>query len=155
MKVDTRTNFFVLCSVSLACLMLSGCFEEQSYSNNRQKYSASMPVTIDGANYALVVDDALAYVDKHSTERMKKYISRGKLAAGMNQKEVIACLHATNFRDGLPVLSKTIKSKYGKYETWIVGGSSGDNCKRQRLQFRINTRPVRSRDAENPWRCRG
>ena len=85
-----------------------------------------MPVTIDGANYALVVDDALAYVDKHSTERMKKYISRGKLAAGMNQKEVIACLHATNFRDGLPVLSKTIKSKYGKYETWIVGGSSGD-----------------------------
>ena len=43
----------------------------------------------------------------------------------MNQKEVIACLHTIHFRDGVPVTSKIYNSKYGKYETWIVGGSSG------------------------------
>ena len=43
----------------------------------------------------------------------------------MNQQEVIACLHTTNFRYGVPVTSNTYNSKYGKYETWIIGGSSG------------------------------
>ena len=57
---------------------------------------------------------------------MKKNISRGKLVIGMNQKEVLACLHAAHYREGVPVPSKTFNSKYGKYETWIVGGSSED-----------------------------
>ena len=141
MKADTRTKYFVICSVCLVCLILCGCHAEQSYYLNKERYFVPLEGLIDTANspreiaekskqeqiehYAQVVDDALDYVHKYSTERMKKYISRGELATGMNQKEVIACLHIINFRDGLPVPSKTFNSKYGKYETWIVGGSSG------------------------------
>ena len=137
MNVETKTKFIVICSLCLACLILCGCYEEQS--NNKRRYSVSTQRIIDAANgpreindqqeaierYDPVVNDALYYVHKHSTERMKRYISRGKLVVGMNQKEVIACLHATNFRDGVPVTSKTYNSKYGKYETWIIGASSG------------------------------
>ena len=125
--------------------MLCGCYEEQSnkrlYFVNKEHYSVSTRSIIDPENklnerdekyqpeeighYTPEVYDALDYVHKHSTERMKKDISRGKLVIGMNQKEVLACLHTTNYRDGVPVTSKTYNSKYGKYETWIVGGSSG------------------------------
>ena len=140
MKVEIKTKVVLNCFVCLACLILCGCYEEQSYYINR-RYFVPLEGLIDAANrpkeidekynqeemkrYALVVHDALDYVHKHSTERMKKYISRGKLVIGMNQKEVLACLHTTNYRDGVPVPSKTYNSKYGKYETWIVGGSSG------------------------------
>jgi hypothetical protein len=132
MNIETKTKFIVICSVCLACLILCGCYEEQS--NNKTQYSVSTQKIIDGKDkqeeiegYSPVVQDALDYVHEHSTERMKKYISRGKLVIGMNQKEVVACLHTTNFRDGVPVTSNTYNSKYGKYETWIIGGSSGGN----------------------------
>ena len=141
MKVETKTKVFVNCLVCLACLILCGCYEEQSYYINKGRYFVPLEGLIDAENrpkeidekytqeeierYALVVHDALDYVHKHSTERMKKYISRGKLVIGMNQKEALACLHSTNFRYGVPVTSNTYNSEYGNYETWIVGGSSG------------------------------
>jgi hypothetical protein len=140
MKVETRTKVITSGIAFLACLILSGCFEEQSYFMNKRQYYVPLEGLINGANepgqtgehyqqqeiqrYALVVQDALYYVHKHSTERMKKHISRGQLVIGMNQKEVLACLHTTQYRDGLPVPSRTFNSKYGKYETWILGGSS-------------------------------
>ena len=124
MKVETKTKLVAICSVCLACLILCGCYEEQSNHKRHKEIDAKYKQEeIEG--YAQVVYDAMDYVHEHSTERMKRYISRGKLVVGMNQKEVIACLHATNFRDGVPVTSKTYNSKYGKYETWIIGGSSG------------------------------
>ena len=99
MKVETKTKFVVFCSVCLACLILCGCYEEQS--NNKIQYSVSTQGIIDAANrpkeidenfkqeeigrYAPVVYDALDYVHEHSTERMKKYISRGKLVIGMRR----------------------------------------------------------------------
>lgn len=132
MKV--KTKFIAVCSVCLVCFVLCGCNGEQS--NNKIQYSVSSLI-INGpegmtnrqeamALYAPVIEEALDYVDQHSTVRMKRAVSKGKLVAGMNQKEVLASLYATHFRDGVPVISKTYNSKYGKYETWIVGGSSGD-----------------------------
>ena len=132
MKV--KTKFVVVCSVCLVCFVLCGCNGEQS--NNKVQYSVSALI-INGpegiankqeaiALYAPVLEDALDYVDQHSTVRMKRAVLKGKLVAGMNQKEALASLHATNYREGVPVTSKTYNSKYGKYETWIVGGSSGD-----------------------------
>lgn len=137
MKVETKPKIIVICIVYLACLMLCGCYEEQSnhkrrYFVNKKQYSVSTQKIIDEKykqeeieHCAPVVYDALGYVHEHSTERMKKYISRGEIVFGMNQKEVIACLHTINFRHGVPVTSYKINSKYGKYETWFIGGSSG------------------------------
>ena len=138
MSVETKTKVVVNCFVCLACLIVCGCQEEQSYHINKQRYYVPLDSLIDAANnpgetdglyhqeeielYALVLHEALEYVHEHSTERMKNSISKGELVIGMNQKEVLACLHATNFRDGVPVPSKTFNSKYGTHETWIVGG---------------------------------
>ena len=140
MKVETKTKVVVNCFVCLACLILCGCHGEQSYYINKRQYFVPLEGLIDAANrpkkidekykqeeierYALEVQESLDYVHKHSTERMKKHVSRGKLVIGMNQKEVLACLHTTNYRDGVPVTSKTYNSEYGNHETWIVGGSS-------------------------------
>jgi hypothetical protein len=125
MKV--KTKFIVVCSVCLVCFVLCGCNGEQS-SHKGQYFVSTLglnaPEGLD--NKQQVIEDALDYVDQHSTEWMKWNIARGKLVAGMNQKEVLASLYATDFRDGVPVTSKTYNSKYGKYETWILGGSSGD-----------------------------
>lgn len=142
------------CSVCLICLILCGCHKEQSYHINKKRYFvpleglidlANSPDTTDGKHeqeqaerYAQVVYDAQDYVHKHSTERMKQYISRGQLVVGMNQKEVLACLHAAHYRDGLPVPSRTFNSKYGKYETWIVGGSSGGTYSSPRYALDFN-----------------
>ena len=124
MKVETKTKLVAICSVCLACLILCGCYEEQSNHKRTKKIDAKYKQEeIDG--YAQVVYDALDYVHEHSTERMKRYIARGKLVIGMNQEEVIACLHTINFRYCVPVTSNTINSKYGKYETLFIGSSSG------------------------------
>ena len=125
MKVKTKC--IVVCSVCLACFILCGCNEEQS-SHKGQYFVSTLglnaPEGLD--NKQQVIEDALDYVDQHSTVRMKRAVLKGKLVPGMNQKEVLASLHATHFREGVPVTSKTYNSKYGKYETWIIGGSSGD-----------------------------
>jgi hypothetical protein len=142
MKIETNIKVAVNGFVCLACLILCGCCQEQSYCINKRHYFVPLEGFIDASNrpgetdetykqeeikrYALLVHEALNHVHKHSTEQMKKNISRGKLVIGMNQKEVLACLHAANYREGVPVPSRTFNSKYGKYETWIVGGSSGD-----------------------------
>jgi hypothetical protein len=135
MKVEIKTRVVVICSVCLVCLVLCGCYEQQSYFKNKKQYYISLEQLKDALNrsadkqeqieyYAQMVDDALDYVRDYSTERIKKYIARGQLVVGMNQKEVIACLHTKDFRDGVPVVSEIYNSKYGKYETWIIGGSS-------------------------------
>lgn len=145
MKVETKAKLIRGCSVCLVCLVLCGCYEEQSvnkrrYYVNQKRYAISTQSIIEDANklketdyqqkamedYTPEIYDALDYVHKHSTERMKKYISRGELVIGMNQKEVVACLHSINFRYGMPVTSKIFNSKYGKYETWIIAASSRD-----------------------------
>lgn len=122
-----KIKFTVVCSVCLVCFVLCGCNGEQS-SHKGQYFVSTLglnaPEGLD--NKQQVIEDALDYVDQYSTERMKRYISRGKLVAGMNQKEALACLYSTHFREGVPVTSKTYNSKYGKYETWILGGSSGN-----------------------------
>ena len=133
--MKAKTKFVVIFSACLVCLVLCGCSEKQSYYQNKERYYISLEELrddVDGStdkqeqisHYAQVVDEALDYVRDHSTERMKKYISRGKLVVGMNQKEVIACLHTRDFSDGVPVISRIFNSKYGKYETWLVGSSS-------------------------------
>jgi len=140
MDAEKKTKIFVTCFTFLACLILCGCYEEQSYFKNKRLYYVSLEELKDAANrptgideqfkqdeidrYSLVVNDALNYVHKNSTEQMKHYISRGRLVIGMNQKEVLACLYTRHFINGLPVPSKTYNSKYGKYETWLIGDSS-------------------------------
>ena len=137
MKVETKTRLVVLCSACLVCLVLCGCFEQQSYYENKKQFYISLEELKDAVNrsadkheqiayYAQAVDDALNYVSEHSTERMKKAIAKGKLVVGMNQKEVIACLHTRDFNDGVPFISAIYNAKYGKYETWLVGGSAGN-----------------------------
>ena len=125
MKVKTKC--IVVCSVCLACFILCGCNEEQS-SHKGQYFVSTLGLNAPEGlgNKQQVIEDALDYVDQHSTVRMKRAVLKGKLVAGMNQKEALASLHATNYREGVPVTSKTYNSKYGKYETWILGGSSGD-----------------------------
>lgn len=71
--------------------------------------------------FAPAIYDALDYVHEHSTEQMKQYISRGELLIGMNQKEVIASLHATGFEYGIPVRMNKYTSAYGDFETWEIG----------------------------------
>ena len=140
MKVKMKTLVIVNGFVCLAFFMLCGCYEEQSYFENKSRYYISLEALNDAANrpggidkkykqqeierYALVVQDALTYVQHHSTERMKQHVARGEVVIGMNQKEVLASLYTTRFKDGLPVSSKTYNSKYGIYETWLVGDSS-------------------------------
>ncbi|MHC5158578.1 MAG: hypothetical protein ACYSN8_00895, partial [Planctomycetota bacterium] len=73
MKV--KTKFIAVCSVCLVCFVLCGCNGEQS--NNKIQYSVSSLI-INGpegmtnrqeamALYAPVIEEALDYVDQHST----------------------------------------------------------------------------------------
>ena len=94
MKVKMKTLVIVNGFVCLAFFMLCGCYEEQSYFENKSRYYISLEALNDAANrpggidkkykqqeierYALVVQDALTYVQHHSTERMKQHVARGE-----------------------------------------------------------------------------
>lgn len=141
MNTETKIKCAAVCSVCLLGLILCGCSPEQSHHKREYAFSTQQITgtanglrEIDGKStqaqselYSPMLYEALNYVDKHSTEWMKQRISRGELTVGMNQKEVIACLYATDFKDGIPVTSKKLNSKYGKYESWLIRGSTEGN----------------------------
>lgn len=133
MRMLSKNNI-ALYIFSLSWLICSGCtdyYAEQSRRNSdqilndiREREESRKQREIE--QIAPAIYEAQKYVEQYSTKKMKGHISRGELVIGMNQKEVLASLNETNFRYGVPVTANKYSTGHGTFETWKIGGRTGN-----------------------------